>query len=79
MQPIFKEQMEMWKAHGYDLGLSEGVYWFDNHFICAFTPDGELHKLFKYKVFDNLTLEIKAYKDKKADKINFLFSFVQTL
>lgn len=61
MQPIFKEQIQMWSDLGYPLPISEGKYWYDNHFVCAFTPDGRLHKLFKYKVFDDLSIEIKPY------------------
>lgn len=61
MQPIFKEQMQMWSDLGYPLPISEGKYWYDNHFVCAFTPNGKLHKLYKYKVFDDLSIEIKPY------------------
>ena len=61
MQPIFKEQIKMWSDLGYPLPITEGKYWYDNHFVCAFTPDGRLHKLYKYKVFDNLSIEIKPY------------------
>ena len=61
MQPIFKEQIKMWSDLGYLLPITEGKYWYDNHFVCAFTPDGRLHKLYKYKVFDDLSIEIKPY------------------
>lgn len=65
MKPIFKEQIQMWKDLGFDIPIEEGTYWFDNNFIKAFTPDGELHKLYKYKVKDDLSIEIIKYNDKK--------------
>lgn len=54
MQPIFKEQIQMWKDKGYDIPIQEGMYWLDNGIIKAFTLDGELHNLYKYKVNDDL-------------------------
>lgn len=65
MQPIFKEQIQMWADMGYQLPITEGKYWYDNHFICAFKPDGTVVKLYKYKVFDDLSIEITQYKDNK--------------
>lgn len=55
----------MWADLGYELPIKEGIYWLDNNFIKAFTPDGELHKLWKYKVFDDLHIEITKYKGNK--------------
>ena len=37
MQPIFKEQIQMWKDKGYDIPIQEGMYWLDNGIIKAFT------------------------------------------
>jgi len=64
MQPIFKEMIQMWNDLGYPLPIEEGKYWLENHFICGFTNDGELHKLYKYKVLDDLSIEITPYKHK---------------
>lgn len=64
MQPIFKEMITMWSDLGYPLPIAEGKYWLENHFICGFTNDGELHKLYKYKVLDDLSIEITPYKHK---------------
>ena len=55
----------MWADLGYELPIKEGIYWLDNNFIKAFTPDGTLHKLWKYKVFDDLHIEITKYKGNK--------------
>lgn len=62
MQPIFKEILQMWNDLGCSVPIDEGSYWLENHFICGFTSDGELHKLYKYKVFDDLSIEITPYK-----------------
>lgn len=55
----------MWADLGYELPIKEGIYWLDNNFIKAFTSDGTLHKLWKYKVFDDLHIEITKYKGNK--------------
>lgn len=70
MQPIFKEMIQMWNDLGYSLPIEEGKYWLENHFVCGFTADGELHKLYKYKVADDLSIEITPYK---MNKIKLLF------
>lgn len=54
----------MWSDLGYPLPITEGKYWLENHFICGFTNDGELRKLYKYKVLDDLSIEITPYKHK---------------
>lgn len=66
MQPIFKEMIGMWSDLGFPLPLKEGIYWLDNNFVKAFTRDGELHKLYKYKVFDDLHIEIIPCKSHKT-------------
>lgn len=63
----------MWANLGYELPIKEGVYWLDNNFIKAFTPDGTLHKLWKYKVFDDLHIEITKHKDNKMMLSNPIF------
>lgn len=65
MQPIFKEMIQMWNDLGYPLPIEEGKYWLENHFVCGFTANGELHKLYKYKVADDLSIEITPYKMNK--------------
>lgn len=67
MQPIFNEQIKMWSDLGYPLPIEEGTYWYDNHFICAFDMGGVRHKLYRYKVFDDLSIEIKPYEKCKSD------------
>lgn len=63
IQPIFKEQIRMWSDLGFDIPITEGFYWLDRGIIKAFSPDGILHKLFKYKVNDDLTINITKHKE----------------
>ena len=72
MLPIYSDLLKMWSDLGYDLLIEEGKYWLENNFIQAFTRDGTLRKLWKYKVFDDLHIEITPYHN----KIKFLcFTF----
>lgn len=66
MRPIFTEQIQMWCDLGFDIPIKEGYCWLDNGIIKAFTPDGQLHKLYKYKVYDDLTINIVEHKDLKS-------------
>lgn len=77
MQPIFKEMIQMWNDLGYPLPIEEGKYWLENHFVCGFTADGELHKLYKYKVADDLSIEIAPYKMNKI-KLSLLKTLPHT-
>lgn len=73
MQPIFKEMIKMWSDLGYDLPIEEGKYWLENHFICGFTPDGELHRLYKYKVLSDLSIEITPHKKQNNNTLSSNF------
>lgn len=63
MQPIFKEFISFMKDKGYDIPIFEGIYWLDRGFIKAFTEDGVIHKLYKYKVYDDLSISITKHKE----------------
>ena len=64
MLPIYSDLLKMWSDLGYDLPIKEGRYWLENNFIQAFARDGTLIKLWKYKVFDDLHIEITPYHNK---------------
>ena len=64
MLPIYNDLLKMWSDLGYDLPVKEGKYWLENNFIQVFTRDGTLRKLWKYKVFDDLHIEITPYHNK---------------
>ena len=66
MQPIFGDMLKMWADMGYDLPMKEGRFWLENNFIQGFTPDGEMHKLYKYKVNSDLSIEITPYRTNKS-------------
>lgn len=68
MQPIFNEFITFMKDKGFDLPIYEGTFWLDNGFIKAFTHDGSLHKLYKYKVTEELELFITKHKEFIEDK-----------
>lgn len=53
----------MWEDLGYKLPIQEGIYWLDHGLIKGFTSNGELHNLYKIKIFDDLSISIKKHKD----------------
>lgn len=61
----------MWRDLGFDIPIKEGYYWLDNGIIKAFTPDGQLHKIYKYKINDDLTINITKHKDFNTTKFHF--------
>lgn len=79
MQPIFKEMIQMWNDLGHPLPIEEGKYWLENHFVCGFTADGELHKLYKYKVADDLSIEMTPYKMNKTKLSQQFETWQQTI
>lgn len=78
MLPIYSDLLKMWSDLGYDLPIKEGKYWLENNFIQAFTRDGTLRKLWKYKVFDDLHIEITPYNN-KIKFLCFTSCFINTL
>lgn len=69
MLPIFSELLKMWADLGCELPIEAGRYWLDNNFILGFTHDGNLVKLYKYKVDDDLNISLKPYDDKMKSLI----------
>lgn len=64
MLPVFKEFVDFieYKIQR-KVGVADATCWLDNGFIKAFTSDGVLHKLYKYKVNDDLSVELTKHKD----------------
>ena len=79
MKPIFNEQIQMWSDLGFNIPIKEGYYWLDNGIIKAFTPDGQLHKLYKYKVNDDLTINITKYQDSNLIKNHIFETWEETV
>lgn len=69
MQPIYKELIDMWSAKNIDLPLVEGYYWYDKSIIKAFDSQGNIHKLYRISIQDDLSISCKAYEKvpKKRD------------
>ena len=68
MLPIFKEYIGFLKEKNKELSfLKEGVYWYDRSIIKAFDNNGNLVKIVRLKIDDNLNLEIKKYKNKDIE------------
>ena len=63
MLPIYNELLKCWRDLGQEVDIQEGYYWLDKGFIKAFDKSGELHKLYKYKVNDDLTINITKHKE----------------
>ena len=53
----------MWSDLGFNIPITEGFYWLDRGIIRAFSPDGILHRLYKCKVNDDLTINIVKHKE----------------
>ena len=62
MLPIYNELLKFWKDSGQEVDIQEGYYWLDKGFIKAFDKSGELHKLYKYKVNDDLSILITKHE-----------------
>lgn len=68
MLPIFKEYIQFLKYktnndHKLEV-LSEGYFWLDNQIIKAFDSNGNLHKVLKINISNDLSIIIKPYNTK---------------
>lgn len=61
MNPIFKEYCKFLKDK-IDLELEEGYYWLDNSIIKAFDKEGNIHKLYRIVIDDDLSVTYKVPK-----------------
>lgn len=64
MNPIFKEYITFLRnTSGEELpDLKEGYFWLDNQIVKAFDKQGNIHKLYRLKVEDNLSISIRIPK-----------------
>ena len=58
MNPIFKEYCKFLKDI-VNLELEEGYYWLDNQIIKALDKQGNIHKLYRITIDDNLSISYK--------------------
>lgn len=69
----------MWNDLGNPIPIQEGKFWLHNHFICGFKSNGELIKLYKYQVLDDLNIRITPYKGFVPDNLKSYESWTETL
>lgn len=68
MNPIFNEYIKFLEDKGVNTNLKEGYYWLDNQIVKAYDKQGNIHKVIRLLVDDDLNLSIKTiYKDKRFD------------
>ena len=66
MLPIFKEYIQFLKDSGVDIPIQEGYYWLDRQIIKGYDVEGNLHKIYRIKIDDNLNITYTKYKNKKT-------------
>ena len=54
MQPIFNELIKMWSDLGQIIPITQGKFWMDNNIIKAYTHNGKLHNLYRYRVYETI-------------------------
>ena len=61
MNPIFKEYCKFLEEKA-GLKLEEGYFWLDNQIVKAFDKQGNIHKLYRLKVEDDLSMSYRVSK-----------------
>lgn len=64
MNLIYNEYIDFLKNKGMKYNLKEGYYWYDKSIIKAYDKNGNIHKILRLKVNDDLSIEFKEYKNK---------------
>ena len=70
MNLVFNEYIKFLIDNGLDnkkYNLKEGYYWLDRQIIKAYDKDGQLHKILRIKVDDNLNVTFKDYNEKEFE------------
>ena len=68
MNLIFKEYLEFLRDKNIpvnELGIKEGFYWLDRQIIKGYDKEGNLHKIIRLYIDDNLNLTYKKYDTKE--------------
>ena len=68
----------MWSDLGQTVPIAEGKFWLDNNMIKAYTRDGELHSLYRYRVYDDLSIVITKHKDNKFNNYDDFETWQET-
>jgi 3'-phosphoadenosine 5'-phosphosulfate sulfotransferase (PAPS reductase)/FAD synthetase len=62
MLPVFSKYITFLKKNGLELDLKEGYYWYDNLIIKAYDKQGNIHKIVRIYIDDDLNITFKYYK-----------------
>lgn len=67
MNLVFKEYIQFLESKGLKNKLKEGYYWYDKSIIKAYDKEGNVHKILRVQIDDNLDITFKKYKDESFD------------
>lgn len=80
MNLVWKEYLTFLKDKGVNIekyNLQEGYYWLDNSIIKAYDIEGNIHKILRICIDDNLNITVKEYK--KENKEYTIESWQETI
>lgn len=64
MNLVFKDYIKFLEDKGLKVKLKEGYYWLDRSIIKAFDKEGNIHKIIRINIDDNLNIKFKLYNNK---------------
>lgn len=74
MNPIYKEYIKFLEENKIDITnikLEEGYYWLDKLIVKAFDDKGNIHKILRIYIDDELNVSFKKYKEEKFNIISW--------
>lgn len=71
MNPIFNEYIQFLKDKNVKIDLQEGYYWLDRQIIKCFDKQGNLHKVARLNVDNDLNINLTFYKKEKYEKASW--------
>lgn len=73
MNPVYGEYIKFLKDNGLkEYELKEGYYWYDKSIIKAFDKEGNIYKILRICIDDNLNITFKRYENKKFEIASWL-------
>lgn len=64
---VYNEYIKFLSNKGVNLGLEEGYYWLDRQIIKAFDKQGNIYKIARLTVDDDLNITYKTYENKEFE------------
>lgn len=66
MNPIYNEYIQFLNSYSVNIpDLKEGYFWLDNSIIKAYDTNGNLHKIYRIKIDNNLNITCSTYQNKE--------------